>query len=74
MPGLHSRGVHRALVIFVLMGGQWPAVEPLASPGSSLSPRTGKNVVVWYGARKPMVWVWKPSVNLAVLFHLHKSL
>lgn len=26
MPGLHSRGVHRALVIFVLMGGQWPAV------------------------------------------------
>lgn len=48
--------------------GRWPLKGPHDHLGQ------GKMFLVWHGAKKLLVWVWKPLVSLAVLFHLHKKL
>lgn len=77
VPGCPISGIV-LLVISVLMGGQWSAM--LVSCGAiglsrvlTITQDREKNVLVWHGAKKLLVWVWKPLVSPTVLFHLHKK-
>lgn len=71
---LQCEGVHPVFLVSRVFSpaGQWPAM--LASCGATGLSRTQKNVLAWQGAKKLIVWVWLPSVSLAVLLHLYKNL